>query len=397
MAVEALFGNYLGESMIQYSYPTTIYFGEDALEALAETLKNKGHKSILLVTDANLRAIGLVDQVCSVLKLSGAKIIIFDDVHGNPLEEDVELGTEFFLRHDCDALIALGGGSPMYVAKVIKVAATHPGPLSRYDDALGGDKLIVNEMPPLYAIPTTAGTGSEVGRSGVIIMRQTQKKTIIFSPSLMPDIAVLVPQLSEGLPKAITAATGIDAFTHSLEAYLAPGFDPMADGLAIESMRLCIENLDKCVINGSNLKARGKMQLAATMGATAFQKGLGMIHSLAHPLSAHCNTHHGLANALILPAALEFLERSDLNEAQHERIGRVLDLFKSAGFPVSTLSNTCYLWFIRLGIEFGLAHHGISEDSLAFLADEAFEDPCHATNMIQVNHDDLLSVYLKAF
>jgi 4-hydroxybutyrate dehydrogenase len=309
----------------------------------------------------------------------------------------VEKGAAIFETNNCDSIVALGGGSPMDAAKVIKVAATHPAPLAQYDDALGGDRLIVNPMPPLYAIATTSGTGSEVGRSGVIVMRKTQKKTIFFAPALMPDIAVLVPRLTSGLPAHITVATGIDAFTHSLEAWLAPGFHPLADGLALEGMRLCIDNLETCYSDGQNLEARGRMQLAATMGATAFQKGLGMIHSLAHPLSAQHSTHHGLANALLLPASIEFIENSDLNDEQSARLETVIALFHQAGLAKDSLSATCRSWFTTLGIKFGLNNHNIPEDNLQYLSEQAFEDPCHSCNIIPVTKEDLLGVYRKAY
>ena len=383
--------------MLQFNFPTTIYFGDDAVQALAQTIGEKAHQQILLVTDKTLRALGMADQVATILKTSGARVSVFDEVHPNPLEEDVERGTAVFQANACDCIVALGGGSAMDVAKVIKVASSHPPPLAQYDDAMGGDKLIVNPMPPLYAIATTAGTGSEVGRSGVIVMRATQKKTIIFAPALMPDIAVLAPRLTVGLPAPITAATGIDAFTHSLEAYLAPGFHPFADGLALEGMRLCLANLELCYQRGDNLDARGCMQLASAMGSTAFQKGLGMIHSLAHPLSAHYDTHHGLANALLLPDAIEFIENSDLDVAQRARLETVQVLFEKAGLAKQCLSASCRGWFTALGIRFGLRHWQIPEDELEFLATEAFEDPCHATNIIPVNHENLLTVYRRAW
>jgi len=252
-------------------------------------------------------------------------------------------------------------------------------------------------MPPLYAIATTAGTGSEVGRCGVIVMRKSRKKTLFCSPALMPDIAVLCPSLTAGLPPPITSATGIDAFTHSLEAWLAPGFHPLADGVALEGMRLCLENLAVCYEYGDKLEARGRMQLASTMGATAFQKGLGMIHSLAHPLSAHFNTHHGLANALLLPDAIAFIESSDLTIEQRRRLDVVQALFEEAGMAKSSLSASCRDWFSALGIEFGLQHHNIPQEQLDFLAGEAFDDPCHSTNIIPVSREDLLQVYQKAW
>ena len=383
--------------MQQYNFPTTIYFGDDALQTLADTLRERGHRRVLLVTDKTLSSLGMTRQVVDTLADSGAEFFVFDDVHPNPIEEDVEKGAEVFMTNACDSIVALGGGSAMDVGKVIKIAASHPGPLAQFDGATGGDALIIEPMPPLYAIATTAGTGSEVGRCGVIVMRNSRKKTLFCAPALMPDIAVLCPSLTAGLPPHITSATGIDAFTHSLEAWLAPEFHPLADGVALEGMRLCLENLGVCYEHGDNLEARGHMQLASTMGATAFQKGLGMIHSLAHPLSAHFNTHHGLANALLLPDAIAFLESSDLTIEQRQRLDRAQALFVEAGMAKASLSASCRDWFDTLGIKFGLQHHNIPRDQLDFLAGEAFDDPCHSTNIIPVSREDLLLVYQKAW
>jgi 4-hydroxybutyrate dehydrogenase len=382
--------------MQQFNYPTIIYYGEGSVEHLASALAKRGHRHLLLVTDATLVKLGLAAQVIESLSGSEAEITLFDQVHSNPIEEDVELGTAAYQTNHCDAIVALGGGSPMDVAKVIKFMATHEGPLAQYEDRLGGDALITNPMPPVYAIPTTAGTGSEVGRSSVVTMRATKKKTIFFAPQLMPDIAVLAPELTAGLPPHITAATGIDAFTHCLEAWLAPGFHPMADGIALEGIKLCLDCLPRCLENGNDLESRGKMLMAATMGATAFQKGLGMIHSLAHPLSAHFGLHHGLTNALLLPAAIAFLEQSALDAEQGARLATVHGFFQERGLSGDSLSSVSRAWFESLGIEFGLARHGIPVDRLEFLADEAFDDPCHPTNMIPVTREDLLATYRTA-
>ncbi|MEO6098116.1 MAG: iron-containing alcohol dehydrogenase [Fibrobacteria bacterium] len=380
--------------MQQFNYPTTILYGEGALKALAERIR--GHsKHVLLVTDATLVKAGLAAKVMAALQ--GVKVTIFDGTHPNPIEADVELGLEAYDRNGCDSLIALGGGSPMDTAKVIRFMATHPGPLAQYDDAKGGDRLITLPMPPLYAIPTTSGTGSEVGRSGVIILRATGKKTIFFHPRLMPDIAVLEPALTAGLPPHITVATGIDAFTHCLEAYFVNAFHPLADGIAQEGIRLVLKHLPIAYSDGSNLESRGAMQMAAAMGATAFQKGLGMIHSLAHPLSARYNTHHGLANALLLPDAIAFLESRPLNAAAKNKLSRMQDLFREAGMAKATLAESCRNFFTSLGVPFGLRNHGVPEADLEPLAQDAFEDTCHVSNIIPVKREDMLTVYKAAY
>jgi alcohol dehydrogenase class IV len=382
--------------MQQFNFPTVILHGEGSLEALAERLRGRA-KRILLVTDATLAKAGLVADVKAVLERAGVDAAVFDGVHPNPVEEDVERGLEAYRREGCDALVALGGGSPMDAAKVMRFMAVHPGPLAQYDDAKGGDRLIVNPMPPLFAIPTTAGTGSEVGRSGVIILRATGRKTIFFHPRLIPDIAVLEPRLTAGLPPHITAATGIDAFTHCLEAYLAPVFHPMADGIALEGVRLILRHLPAAHARGDDLEARGAMQIAAAMGATAFQKGLGMIHSLAHPLSARYDTHHGLANALLLPDAMAFLESKTLPPDAAGKMGRLQGIFREAGLARASLSESCRAFFAGLQVPFGLRRHKVPESDLEALSRDAIEDACHAGNAVPVSREDMLAVYRAAF
>lgn len=381
--------------MNQYNYPTTIYFGNDSVAALGHKLNSERFKKILFVTDKTLIELGIVKEVLDLLAVSEKEFVIFDETHPNPLEEDVEKGVQVFQENQCEAIIALGGGSPMDAAKVIKIAVVHEGPLAQYDDALGGDLLITNEMPPLFAIPTTAGTGSEVGRSGVIIMKESGKKTIFFAPQLMPQIAVLDPIVTLKLPPHITAATGIDALTHCVEAFFAPGFHPMADGIALEGISLVLSELPKACKDGSDLEARGKMLMAATMGATAFQKGLGMVHSLAHPLSTQFHLHHGLANALLLPYALKFLENK-LSNTDLSRLKAVQSLFKSHGIERENLSDCCTIFFESLGVKFGLKQHGIDENSIDKLTEEAFSDPCHKNNIISVSAKDLATVYRAA-
>jgi alcohol dehydrogenase class IV len=382
--------------MQQYNFPTIIYCGQGAIEVFAKTVESKGHRCALIVTDRTLEEVGLLQKLTDRLDAHGINYAVFADVHPNPTDEDVEKGVIVFKKNHCDSLIALGGGSPMDAAKTIKIMAVHPGPLSQYDDAGGGDRLINRPMPPLYAIPTTAGTGSEVGRSAVIVMRESGRKTIYFHPSLMPDLAVLEPEFTAGLPAHITAASGVDAFTHSLEAYFAPDFHPMADGIALEGMALVLDWLPAAVKDGGNLLARERMLLAAAMGATAFQKGLGMIHSLAHPLSTQFEMHHGLANALMLPFGVRFLEDADLTDEQTDRIARVQTMFEGREMAGVSLSESCERFVSDLGIELGLSNHGVAEKDLDGLAEEAVSDPCHPFNMIPVTQDDLLAVYRTA-
>ena len=377
----------------QFSFPTTILHGEGALAELAERI---GEKKLMLVTDPGLVKAGVVEQALAGLSQSGAAFEVFEGVHPNPIEADVEAGAAFYNEHGCDGLLALGGGSAMDVAKAIRFLASHPTPLAQYSVLENGGSKISANLPPMYAVPTTAGTGSEVGRGAVITMRDTGRKTLFVAPPLMPTIAVLEPALTAGLPPHLTAATGIDAFTHCLESYFAPVYHPMADGVALEGIRLCLAHLGDAVADGNNLNARAQMQMAASMGAVAFQKDLGMVHSLAHPLSARHGTHHGLANALMLPDSMAFLEAAELSADQRQRIQTARTLFAEAGRKGDSLSVETRAWFEELGIQFGLSNHGITEENLAPLADEAHADPCHATNLIPVTRDDLLAVYEAA-
>ena len=387
--------------MNQYNYPTVIYSGENAAHSLGEYLKKSNHQKAMIVTDQQLVKLGIVKTLVEDLNFEDQDYVVYDGVHPNPIEDDVKNGVDFYQNNSCDYLIALGGGSPMDVAKVIKIMLNHPWPMEQYDDSLGGDDLITEVMPELYAIPTTAGTGSEVGRAGVIILKKSQRKTIFFHPDLIPKIAILDPTYSMNLPRSITVATGIDALVHCMEAFLSPGFHPMADGIALEGTQLVLQNLPKVFDDGHDLDARNKMLMAATMGATAFQKGLGMVHSLAHPLSSQFNLHHGLANALVLIESLKFIDQRVMHGGSEERnkLQRLEDVIKSSldqKTSSKSLPDILSDFMNDLEVELGLSHHGITENDLDKLSEEAFMDGCHQTNIIPIQQDDLRLVYRKA-
>lgn len=371
--------------------------GQGALQTMAEAIAARNQHRALLVTDQVLVELGIVDQVIAILDQHRISHALFADIHPNPLEADCEKGIQAYRSNECDFLIAIGGGSAMDVAKILKVLAAHPGPIAQYDDAKGGDRLITESMPPLYAIPTTAGTGSEVGRAAVVIVKDTGRKTVIFHPDLMPDMAALEPILTQQLPPHLTAATGIDALTHALEAYFAPDYHPICDGIAVEAIRLVVKYLPMACDDGNDLAAREQMQLAASMGAIAFQKGLGMVHSLAHPLSAEYDTHHGLANALLLPDSVALIENRAKTKDQLSRIQRIRQLFADQGYRQNSLAETLRQFVRDVGITPGLSNHGIPEKDLENLSRLAFEDGIHKTNMVPVTQDDLLSVYGAAF
>jgi|TARA_Y100000310_G_scaffold330383_1_gene401918 alcohol dehydrogenase class IV len=382
--------------MYQFSFPTRMILGEGALDEMSDAMERQGHRRPLVVSDPTLQDLGLVARLTATLESHGLQSNTFTEVHPNPLQEDCEKGIQCFADNGCDSLIALGGGSAMDVAKTLRILASHPGPLAQYEEARGGDRLIVNPMPPLYAIPTTAGTGSEVGRAAVVILRETSRKSIIFHPDLMPTIAVLQPSLTLGLPVALTAATGIDALTHAMEAYFAPDFHPICDGIALQAMQLVVEYLPRACADGSDLDAREKMLLAASMGAIAFQKGLGMVHSLAHPLSAEYGTHHGLANALLLPDSLALIEQRVRHADQKQRIRDTQRIFRKADLAAESLAGSVRLLIDNIGIQMGLEAQSIPARDLPRLAELAFADGIHRTNMVPVTRDDLLRVYQNA-
>jgi alcohol dehydrogenase class IV len=382
--------------MIQYNYPTVIFYGEDSIQSLPNVILKNGIQKVLIITDQGLVDVGIADRMVTECIKYGLQVGVFSDIHSNPVEEDVLKARQCYIEGGFEALIGLGGGSAMDVAKTIKFIAVHELPLAQYDDAKGGDALIVNKMPPLYAIPTTAGTGSEVGRSSVITIKKTGLKTIFFHPELMPDIAVLDPNLTINLPPHITAATGIDALSHCLEAYLVDSFHPMADALALQGIEMVISNLPKVMKNGNNIDARGQMLLAATIGATSFQKGLGMIHSIAHALSTIKNTHHGLANALAMTECINFTmnkaEKNNFEMLKH-KLDKVNRLFSNK----NSISQNIRQFIVDLNIILGLEHHNFIKEDINKLTIIAYEDVCHQTHPFSVSKSDFTYVLTNCF
>ena len=290
-----------------WNYPTTMWVGENRIIDIAEACKFLNILKPLMVTDKGLAETEIVKKTLSVLKNNNLNTKLYSNVVGNPTGNNVIEGVENYKKNDCDGVIAFGGGSGLDVGKAIAFMSGQTLPIWDFEDV--GDnwkKANSDSIPPIIAIPTTAGTGSETGRASVILNEQTGVKNIIFHPKFLPSIVILDPVLTVGLPPKLTAATGMDALAHNLEAYCAPGYHPMADGIALEGMRLINKWLLEAVNNGSNLEARMNMITAASMGSTAFQKGLGAIHSLSHPVNALNNVHHGLSNAIFMPYVLTF-------------------------------------------------------------------------------------------
>tara|TARA_B100001741_G_C16487744_1_gene568124 strand:- start:80 stop:1243 length:1164 start_codon:yes stop_codon:yes gene_type:complete len=290
-----------------WNYPTTMWVGENRIKDLGSACKTLNINKPLLVTDSGLAQSNIVRNVLSNLKADGITVELYSNVVGNPTGTNVNEGVDYYKKNKCDGVIAFGGGSGLDVGKAVAFMSCQTLSIWEFEDV--GDnwtKANSDKIAPIIAVPTTAGTGSETGRASVILNEETGVKNIIFHPKFLPSIVILDPVLTVDLPPKITAATGMDALAHNLEAYCAPGFHPMADGIALEGMRLINKWLIEAVKNGSNLDARMNMLTAASMGSTAFQKGLGAIHSLSHPVNALNNVHHGLSNAIFMPYVLTY-------------------------------------------------------------------------------------------
>ncbi|MCB9219748.1 MAG: iron-containing alcohol dehydrogenase [Ignavibacteriales bacterium] len=374
-----------------YNYPTRIEYGPGAIADLPKIIKGKGLKRGLLVTDQGIEKIGLAEKLRSYFSEQNINIFSYSDVVSNPTEQNVVDATYIYKQNNCDFIVALGGGSPIDVGKTIKVTATHNEPLEKLDDSKGGDKYIVNEMPPFFAIPTTAGTGSEVGRSSVITVKSTNKKTIIFAPKMMPDIAVLDPEVTLLLPKNLTAATGVDAFVHNLEAYIMDVFHPIADAIAKEGIYKCFKFLPIVVEDGNNVAARGEMLLASAMGATAFQKGLGINHSIAHALSVYYDTHHGLANAAVLVEVMKFNATDEKVNKKLASLGTLLGVENNANSVISAIEN----WLVKVGMPTDLKNIGVKEVDIEGIEAYAMEDPCKPLNPKPVMPGDVTIIIKK--
>ncbi len=303
----------------KWNYPTTVRFGAGRISELPDALSAVGMSNPLFVTDPGLARLPVVASTLKLLADAKVKHGVFSDVKPNPVESNLYAGIEVFKKGGHDGVIAFGGGSALDLGKLIAFQAHQTRPVWDFEDI--GDwwtRADASKIAPIVAVPTTAGTGSEVGRAGVLTHEASHTKKVIFHPKMLPAIVIADPELTVGMPPFITAGTGMDALAHCLEAYCAPGYHPMADGIAVEGIRLAMENLPKAYANGKDLTARAHMMAAAAMGATAFQKGLGAIHSLSHPIGALYDTHHGMTNAVFMPYVLAFNR-----DAIEERIVRL--------------------------------------------------------------------------
>lgn len=386
------------ENIENFSFPTRIVFGRGAVRQLPVCLEEIGVRRPMVVTDPGLRAAPPFKSVEAALQARGVQYEVFDGVHPNPVEEDVVQASTNYRAAGCDGVIGVGGGSAIDVAKATVIMARHEGSLADFEAQAGGMERLTGPYDPIIAIPTTAGTGSEVGRSSVITSHKLKRKIIIFSPWLMPKRAILDPELTVSLPPFLTAATGMDAFTHCLESLTCPVYHPLCDAIAIHGLELVVRYLERATRDGGDIEARGNMLVAASMGAIAFQKDLGATHSLAHPLSTEFGLHHGLANALCLPAVMKF--NLDVAAPHYARLARMYDGGKSGDTDAQLAPNAVEKvegMIDRLGIKRGLRNHGVPQESLKGLAESAFADSCHKTNVRPCTREDLLKLYEESW
>ncbi len=376
--------------IVQYNFPTIIRFGAGSSRELSPHLLKKGLSRPLIVTDPTVSQLDFFKKITSDLQQNNISVETFYDIHKNPVKSDVYKGTEIFDEEERDCIVGIGGGAALDVARAITLRTNHREDLFKYDDLKGGEEFITNEVPYFITIPTTAGTGSEVGRSAVISDDETHQKKILFSPKLLARIVFADPLLTMELPPFITAATGMDALTHNMEAFLVNMFHPMCDGIALQAISLIHSSLEKAV-NHPDLESRSQMLIASLMGAVAFQKGLGVVHSLAHPLSSLLDTHHGLANAVNIPYGLEF--NIEGFEKKFEQMAAALKLEEESGEAVIR-----YLFSLneKINIPRNLSAIGVKPEHIETLADLALADFAHPNNPKPVNRSDFKKLYLKA-
>ena len=378
-------------SVVQYNFPTRIRFGAGARKELANALSEQDVTRPLFVTDRGIAGLDFFQGMVTDVNGAGLTASVYSDVVGNPSASQVLQGVAAYRTHHADGIVLVGGGAALDVGKTIALMVHHPGEIFDYEDEKPGALPVDQPIPFIVAIPTTAGTGSEVGRATVISDDVTHVKRIIFSPRLLPPLVLSDPEVTVGLPPHVTAATGVDALSHSVEAFLSKGFHPLCDGIALEGIRLVAKNLITCCQEPGNLDARGKMLMASTMGATAFQKGLGVVHSCAHSLSAVTDMHHGLANALMLPACLRFNM-----QAVPERLSRMANTVGAGNAPEDFLQ-----WMEDLlhavDITKGLSHAGVQETQFDKLVELALADGCHGCNPRPVSKEDFEALFREAF
>ncbi len=375
-----------------WNYPTAIRFGAGRVAELAQACRELGMRRPLLVTDPGLAALPMIAEAIAANEAAGLRTGLFSEVQGNPVEANVSAGVAAFRGGGHDGVIAFGGGSALDAGKAIALMVGQRRPIWDFEDVADWHSRVETAgMAPVVALPTTSGTGSEVGRASVITDQEIGVKKIIFHPNMLPGRVIADPALTLGLPAAITAATGMDALSHNLEAFCAPRYHPMADGIALEGMRLVHDWLPLAVGDGANLEARGHMMVASTMGATALQKGLGAMHGMSHPVGAVLGAHHGLTNAVVMPYVLAFNRAAVAPRLA--ALARYLGLAEASFEAVQE-------WVLGLRAEIGIPHTlaelGVAEDQVEELAAKALADPSTAGNPVALDAAGYRRLYRDA-
>ena len=371
-----------------WNYPTTVWVGKNRIDDLASACENLNIKNPLLVTDKDLIELPFIKNILASLKKKFSQLRVFSNFSGNPIGENVEEGVEIFKKNNNDGVVTIGGGSALDVGKAIAFMSAQTRPIWDFEDIGDYWKRANNNISPIIAIPTTAGTGSETGRASAIINKKIGVKKIIFHPKFLPSIVILDPMLTVDLSPRLTAATGMDALAHNLEAFCAPGFHPMADGIALEGIKLIKTSLITAFNDGRNIEARQNLLAASSMGSTAFQKGLGAIHSLSHPVNSKFNMHHGLSNAIFMPYVLTFNKKFI-----EKRISTI-----SSFIGLENNFKSFLDWIITLRKELKIPHKlseliQINSDQIEELSQMALEDPSTATNPSKLKKEDFKKMY----
>lgn len=382
----------------RFSFPTNVVFGPGAIKELPGIFKELKIDKPFIVTDPGFFRTDSFRNLLDVLKAEEITYSIYTDINPNPLDSDVEKGAEKYRSDECDGVVAVGGGSPMDAAKAIAVLAGQGGVVADYDAQKSDARPITGPVPPIVTVPTTSGTGSEVGKCSVITSTAQKRKIFMCNPLMMAKQAVLDPELVVTLPPHLTAFTGMDALTHNIESLTAPIFHPMCDAIAVKGIELAAEYLEKAVKTPESLEARGYMMISAMMGAVAFQKDLGTAHSMSHALSAVCGLQHGLANAICLPVVMNY--NKEVSKKEYALVARAfgintfemneLEAAERAIDEIAALNR-------RIGIPEALKKVGVKKDQLPEVADKAFLDPCHLTNSRSCTKDDLLKLLEEAY
>ena len=376
-------------TITKFSFPTTIHFGAGARKLLGAHLNSLRLKRPLIVTDKGLAALPMIAEISASLSAAGLSPSVYGGIWGNPTGSQVMNGAAAYEVHGADCVVGIGGGAALDVAKVVGLMATHPGDVMEYVWDHPKVRNIVNPLPHFVALPTTSGTGSEVGRSSVISEEATHIKRVIFSPKILANVVFADPELTVGLPAHITAATGMDALTHNIESYLSPAYHPLCDGIALEGTRIAARALATAVREPGNLQARADMMMSSMMGAIAFQKDLGAVHSCAHALGTVCDMHHGLANALMIDTVMAW--NLETVPAKFDELAHVVGVANGAAFVpwLKALKQ-------QIGIAPNLSAVGVKGDHMARLVEIATADICHQTNPRPCVAADFERLFAKA-